>query len=123
MISACGAILGIPDGDLAPDIGAGADSGSDVSPGALDGAGGPDTSGLPDSPLDSNAPDTCADNDQDGVSSCQGDCDDRDPGNFPNHPEACGDGRDNNCNGQADEDCKGLGTFVSVLIGSDTNPG
>ena len=33
------------------------------------------------------------------------DCDDNDPDIYPGAEEVCGDGRDNNCNGQADEEC------------------
>lgn len=41
------------------------------------------------------------------------------PANF----EICGDLRDNNCDGKVDENCNGLGTFVSALTGNDANPG
>ncbi len=40
--------------------------------------------------------------DGDGVTTCEGDCDDNDPLNFPGNSEAC-DGRDNDCDGEADE--------------------
>jgi hypothetical protein len=43
------------------------------------------------------------DNDGDGQSECEGDCDDGDPANFPGNPEIC-DGQDNDCNGAADLD-------------------
>ncbi len=98
------------------------------------GAEGPD-GGLPDgaSPLDGTAPgdastdvgtDTgCPDKDGDGVTVCAGDCDDNDPNNFPGNVEACGDAKDNNCAGGADEACGGIGTFVSGDTGNDTNPG
>ena len=33
------------------------------------------------------------------------DCDDNNPDIYPGHPEVCGDGLDNNCNGQIDEGC------------------
>src|SRR6185369_8771760 len=36
--------------------------------------------------------------------------------------EICGDDVDNNCDGQVDEGCNGMGTFVAVEIGADTNP-
>lgn len=58
------------------------------------------------------------DNDGDGFSPADGDCDDRSPGDWagaptwwdpaainPDEPELCGDGLDNNCDGVADEDC------------------
>lgn len=42
------------------------------------------------------------DRDRDGVSTCAGDCDDGDPAVFPAAAEVC-DGRDQNCDGVADE--------------------
>jgi hypothetical protein len=46
----------------------------------------------------------CPDRDKDGVTSCDGDCDDRDDEVFPGNPagEVCGDGKDNDCDGDAD---------------------
>jgi hypothetical protein len=67
--------------------------------------------------------DPCEDQDGDGSSTCDRDCDDDDPAVFPGQPEVCGDGRDNDCDGVADQYCQGLGTFVSQLAGSDSNPG
>ena len=46
-------------------------------------------------------PVTEIDNDADGVSGCQGDCDDADPARFPGNPEIC-DGLDNDCDGTVD---------------------
>jgi hypothetical protein len=67
---------------------------------------------------------TCTDEDQDGVTTCDGDCDDQDPLSYPGANELCGDNADNNCDMQADEGCPGgIGTFVSAVTGSDTNPG
>ncbi len=43
----------------------------------------------------------CFDLDHDGVTDCQGDCDDANPARFPGNPEIC-DGIDNNCDGLAD---------------------
>ncbi len=42
------------------------------------------------------------DRDGDGITSCSGDCDDRNPRIFPGAEEVC-DGLDNNCNGAEDE--------------------
>ncbi len=42
------------------------------------------------------------DEDMDGVSVLEGDCDDADGNNFPGNPEIC-DGQDNNCDGETDE--------------------
>jgi len=65
----------------------------------------------------------CTDRDGDGISECDGDCDDTDPMSVPGANEICGDGIDNNCDGMADEGCGGIGTFVSATIGNDANPG
>jgi hypothetical protein len=65
----------------------------------------------------------CTDNDGDGYTTCDGDCNDNDPLTNPGAVEVCGDNVDNNCNMAVDEGCNGLGTFVSALAGDDTNPG
>jgi hypothetical protein len=65
----------------------------------------------------------CVDADGDGVTTCDGDCDDGDALSNPAGNEICGDAVDNNCDGAADEACNGLGTFVSALTGDDANPG
>jgi len=75
-------------------------------------------------PTDAGGPDAgCLDLDKDGQTTCAGDCDDSDPNNFSTNVEICGDNRDNNCNSMADENCQGLGTFVSSNVGKATNPG
>ncbi len=45
---------------------------------------------------------TCQDDDMDGFSECEGDCDDNDPLVVPGGVEICGDGIDNNCDGIID---------------------
>ncbi len=45
----------------------------------------------------------CTDNDNDGVTDCDGDCDDNDPNNYPFNTEVC-DGQDNDCDGLVDDD-------------------
>jgi Putative metal-binding motif len=65
----------------------------------------------------------CTDADMDGVTTCQGDCDDNDPSVYPAHPEICGDGKDNDCNNKVDDGCSNIGTYVSTSTGDDNNPG
>ncbi len=50
---------------------------------------------------------SCTDADGDGVCADQGDCDDNDAAMKPGLNEVCGDGKDNNCDGQTDEECGG----------------
>lgn len=66
----------------------------------------------------------CTDADDDGVTDCDGDCDDDDASVYPGATEVC-DGLDNNCDGADDSGapCNGLGTFVSADLGDDANPG
>ncbi len=66
----------------------------------------------------------CVDADADGQTDCEGDCNDNDPTVYLGGPEICGDGLDQNCDGDPDEVsfCQGLGTFVSVN-GNNANPG
>ncbi len=45
----------------------------------------------------------CSDDDGDGVTTCDGDCDDTDAAILPGADEVC-DGRDNNCDGSVDEE-------------------
>jgi len=44
----------------------------------------------------------CPDNDDDGYSLCQNDCNDENPAVYPGAPEVC-DNQDNNCNSEVDE--------------------
>src|SRR5688572_26257021 len=48
--------------------------------------------------------DPTKDNDGDGVTISQGDCDDRDPTSYPGAPELC-DARDNDCDKNVDGAC------------------
>jgi hypothetical protein len=107
-----------------PDSGSG---GSGGTAGGAAGAAGTDAS--PEAATGGSAgsdagPDViCDDVDGDGVTTCDGDCDDADPTSFPGGTEICGDAADNDCANGADDVCGGLGTFVSELTGDDANPG
>ena len=63
----------------------------------------------------------CFDLDDDGVTDCDGDCDDADPTTYPGAIEICGDGVDNACGMDPDPmaTCMGIGTWVSDLTGND----
>lgn len=67
----------------------------------------------------------CVDQDGDGVTTCDHDCDDADPTSAPGLAEVCGDGVDNNCDGVTDEGCTGTsaGIYVSGATGSDAAAG
>ena len=49
--------------------------------------------------------DYSADNDDDGYTVADGDCDDNDDTIYPGATEICDDGKDNNCDGSVDEGC------------------
>ncbi|MCH8981164.1 SMP-30/gluconolactonase/LRE family protein, partial [candidate division KSB1 bacterium] len=61
----------------------------------------------------------CPDSDSDGVTTCDGDCDDGDPTVFPGAPELC-DGVDNNCDGAVDPLDSG---FVLARFGCSVGTG
>lgn len=63
--------------------------------------------GLADEAVDGTPSSDSMDNDTDGISLAQGDCDDSNPSVHPGAPEIVGDLIDNNCNGIADEDALG----------------
>ncbi len=72
-----------------------------------------DCDGLADEAESPRAPSTStADNDHDGYTIAQGDCDDTNPMVHPGMKEICGDGLDNDCDGTADrtEDASGNAT-------------
>ena len=81
---------------------------------------GPDGS-LPDTGVEDGGP-VCTDADGDGVTDCDGDCDEADPLTYPGAPEVCGDGVDNACGSDPDPAalCAGIGTYVSPA-GSDAS--
>ena len=68
-------------------------------------------------------PDACNDLDGDGQTDCAGDCDNTDATVFTGNTEVCGNARDNNCDGNVDDICMGLGTWASNNTGDDANPG
>ncbi len=59
------------------------------------------------------------------VNACTGsadDCDDSDPTVYPGATEVCGDGIDNNCDGQVDEDCCPCFTYEYALAVATASP-
>ncbi len=66
------------------------------------------------------------DGDGDGVTIADGDCDDNNNSVYPGKEEVCGDGIDQNCNGQVDEGCNldadGDGVTVDQGDCDDNNP-
>ncbi|MGE0787404.1 MAG: choice-of-anchor Q domain-containing protein [Sandaracinaceae bacterium] len=94
--------------------------GIDAGPGS---DAGPRDAGPPDAgPADAGP---CVDADEDGFTTCAGDCDDADPFTHPGAVEVCGDGRVNDCvSATPDAICMGLGTFVArPPLGAPGNPG
>src|SRR5262245_50088575 len=81
---------------------------------------GPSTGKGPD-PFDMGVLAPTRDNDGDGFSYKQGDCDDRNPSIYPGAPELC-DNKDHNCNGIYDDICDDDHDGYAV-VGSGQLPG
>jgi hypothetical protein len=135
---------GFVDADTFPDAGRD-DAGMDAGPvdagfdSGFDDAGfdaGPDDAGFDAGPLDAGfdagprdagfdaGPCVDFDDDRDGVTTCDGDCDDGNVRVFPGFTELCNDGLDNDCDPSTPDMCREpLGTYVSARTGNDTNPG
>jgi hypothetical protein len=62
------------------------------------------------------------DNDHDGFTVAQGDCDDTNPLIHPGMPEICGDGFDNDCDGQADRTEDANGNVIACSPFDPANP-
>lgn len=79
----------------------------------------------PDASLSSDAGGpSCPDEDGDGYTPCDGDCDDGDPTRYPGAPPICGDAIAQDCVSVGDDEvCGGFGTYVSETTGDDANPG
>ncbi len=64
------------------------------------------------------------DGDGDGVSVCDGDCDDANALVYPSFVELCNDGLDNDCAASTPDACsERRAVYVSQRVGADTNPG
>lgn len=92
-----------------------------------DGGGDHDGGGTDGGETDGGGTDAtvCVDADGDGVTDCEGDCDDADPLTYPGAPEICGDGVDNACGDDPDPAslCAGIGTYVSPAGDDATGDG
>ena len=62
------------------------------------------------------------DADHDGQSVAQGDCNDHDPDIYKGHPEICGDGKDNDCDGVADRSTDAQGNVTACSPFDVANP-
>ena len=79
-----------------------------------------------DNDCDGVVPEDERDQDGDGLSACQGDCDDDDADTYPGAPEVPGDGIDQDCDGNdlvddADDDGDGLSNAEEAELGTDPN--
>jgi hypothetical protein len=122
------AILRAQDGGAAGEAASGsggevATDGGATSGGASGGEGGAGTGGARAGGAGGAGGAQCNDEDGDGTTTCEGDCDDTRSDVRPGHAEICGDLVANDCDGDAEEGCMGLGTFVSGQLGDDDNPG
>jgi hypothetical protein len=149
-LSACGLLLdtsppdpppGAPDG-ATPDADATTDAGPidagpiDAGPidagfdaGPIDAGfdAGPIDAGFDAGPIDAGfdaGPCVDRDEDGDGISACDGDCDDANPLVNPGTMELCDDGLDNDCDASTPDACsERRAVYVSQRVGADTNPG
>lgn len=72
-----------------------------------------DCDGLADEDAQNNPSGDTTDHDGDGQSMAQGDCDDTNPNVYKGHPEICGDGLDNDCDGEADRSHDSMGNVTA----------
>jgi hypothetical protein len=77
--------------------------------------------GGPRMPDVASAPDSATDDDGDGFSEDDGDCDDGDTLRAPDHPEVCGSGIDEDCDGYADRCAPSVSLTESDLDSLVTN--
>ncbi len=92
-------------------------NGKNIFPGATEIVGDGidnDCDGLADEDAQ-NMPNTTdtMDRDHDGQTVAQGDCDDTNPNVYKGHPEICGDGLDNDCDGVADRSTDAMGNVTA----------
>ncbi|MCB9779909.1 MAG: SUMF1/EgtB/PvdO family nonheme iron enzyme [Alphaproteobacteria bacterium] len=108
-----GADAGGGDSSTSADSGAEGDSdaGVDTGGGEVDSGGGSDSASDPDH----------TDDDGDGFSEAEGDCDDADPNVSPTASDVAGDGADQNCDGVDGTDSDGDGFASAASGGADCN--
>lgn len=64
-----------------------------------------------------------ADEDEDGVRACAGDCDDANPAVGPDRAETCGNGRDDDCDGRTDAEDAACGGVPDAGADGDADDG